>query len=123
MKLRHEVTAGCALLLIGVFTTPAIVYAVEDRQVRAERERVHALIHVGQDLAEAQEVLRENGYGFYSETPTRYRSYQQLLVIVGDPEPSSLDTLFYTLGSNPFRSESPYANISASLDGVITKIR
>ena len=48
---------------------------------------------------------------------------QQMLVIIGDTSPSKIDTVFYVIGKpNPLRTQSPYVAISATLDGVITRV-
>jgi hypothetical protein len=123
MKPAHKLAAALLALTAGLLAIPVVGYTLENRQLRAERARVHSLVRVGQGIAEAQATLRQNGFRFQSDTPTRFLDYQQLLVVLGDTTPSRLDTLFYVLGrENPLRTESPYASIAARLDGVITRI-
>ena len=123
MKTRSKVAVVLLVLLAGLVAIPVIGCVRENRQLRAERAREHSLVHVGQNLGEAQGTLRQRGYRFQSATPTEYLDYHQLLVIIGDTTPSRLDTLFYVIGGgNPLRTESSYVVMAASPDGVITAI-
>ena len=123
VKARFKVGAVLLVLTAGLVALPAFSYALENRQLGAERARVHSLIRVGQTIGDAQAALAQRGYRFHSDAPTRFISYQQLLVIIGDTTPSALDTFFYAVGGpNPLRTQSPYVVIAASLDGVITAI-
>jgi hypothetical protein len=123
MKPPYKLAAALLALTAGLLAIPVVGYTLENRQLRAERARVLGLVHIGQSITEAQATLRQNGFRFHGDTPTRYLDYQQLLVVLGDTNPSRLDTLFYVLGrENPLRTQSPYASIAARLDGVITGI-
>ena len=123
MKTRFKVGAVLLVLTAGLVGLPVISYALENRQLGAERSRVQSLIRVGQTIGDAQAALTQRGYRFHSDTPTRFISYQQLLVVIGDTTPSRLDTFFYVVGrANPLRTQSPYVVIAASLDGVVTAI-
>ena len=98
----------------------------EDVVLRAARVRVHALVRVGQDIGEAQKILKNNGYRLVYDKPirpTKARDYMSQLVIIGDTMPTRDDTFFYVLGRpNPFREQSPYVAIDADTDGVIMSI-
>lgn len=123
VKARLKVGAVLLVLTAGLVALPAVSYALENRQLGAERARVHSLIRVGQTIGEAQAALAQRGFRFHGDVPTRFISYQQLLVIIGDTKPSMLDTVFYVVGGpNPLRTQSPYVVIAASLDGVVTAI-
>lgn len=123
MRARTKAAYFLVAILAWLVLIPVIGYAWDNRQLQAERCRVHSLIRVGQSIVDGQEILRQSGYRFHRDTPTRFLDYQQLLVIIGDPTPSMLDKLCYVVGlTNPLRTESPYVVIAASLDGVITKV-
>ena len=124
-------------LLIGLTVVLAIVgilvggllfsNSAEDAELRRERNKVYALIEVGQNLSEAEGILRRSGFELYHDgpiQPTIDKDYLQQLVIIGDATPSGTDTFFYSLtgGANPLRDESPYVIIGATNDGAITRI-
>lgn len=118
-----KVVAVLFALTAGLVAIPVISYARENRQLATARSRVHGLVRVGQSIQDAEAMLRRSGYGFHGDALTRHLDYQQLLVIIGDTTPSKLDTMFYVIGGpNPLRTQSPYVAISASLDGLITRV-
>jgi hypothetical protein len=117
--------AGALLLLIaGCSAIPVVAYALENRHLDKERSRVQSLVRIGQSIDDAQRTLAQNGFRFLDDTPTRFISYQHLLVITGEAKPSILDTFFYVMGAaNPLRTQSPYVVVAATLDGVVTAVR
>lgn len=102
---------------------PVVGYARENHLLAEERMRVKALVHVGHRVSDAEASIRRNGYEIYGDAPTRYLGYQQVLVIIGDTNPSVLGTICYAAGSaNPLRTHSPCVAISATLNGDVTKV-
>jgi hypothetical protein len=121
--MRAKVVAVSVALAAGLVGIPVISYARENHLLAAERSRVHGLVRVGQRISDAETAIRRSGYRIYGDAPTRYLEYEQLLVIIGDTSPSTLDTLCYVIGRpNPLSTQSPYVTISATLDGVITRV-
>ena len=89
-----------------------------------ERIKVHALIKVGQDIAVAQDRIRQAGYPLaYSAPidPTKMGSYLQQVVVIG--RLSFLKTFFDTIGHrNPVQTESCFVVIDATPEGQIKRI-
>ena len=122
---------GCLIVLIAVALISVLLYIPiwnADAEARQNRARVNELISVGQNLDEAQRILRDSGFALYYDepiTPTINKDYFQQLVIVGETRPNSFESFAYAAGLSwmPFtHSESPYVIIDASLDGTITDI-
>ena len=122
---------GCLIVLIAVALISVLLYIPiwnADAEARQNRARVNVLISVGQNLDEAQRILRDSGFTLYYDepiTPTINKDYFQQLVIVGETRPNSFESFAYATGLSwmPFtHSESPYVIIDASLDGTITDI-
>ena len=115
-----------AIALISVLLYIPIWNA--DAEARQNRARVNELISVGQNLDEAQRILRDSGFALYYVepiTPTINKDYFQQLAIVGETRPNSFESFAYAAGLSwiPFtHSESPYVIIDASLDRTITDI-
>lgn len=122
---------GCLIAIIAVVLVCVLRYIPiwsADAEARRNRDSVNELISVGQDLNEAQRILRDSGFALYYQEPikpTINKDYFQQLVIVGDTQPNSFESFAYAAGLSwvPFaRIESPYVIIHASLDGRITDI-
>ncbi len=127
MKKRITIGVAVALGIACIIAGCAGCAMLEARQIRTERARVHDLVAVGHDIADAQRILKEKGYALlYKEPihPTQAKDYVQQLVIIGETNPTASDTFFYvtTGGGNPLRKESPYVMIEAGNDGVITRV-
>lgn len=121
----YLIALATLLLVVVAFYLPVWI---DDAEARRNRARVNELISLGQNLGEAQKILRDAGFRLYHDqpvTPTINKDYYQQLVIVGDTRPNAFETIAYTVGLSwmPFtRSESPYVVIDADLDGIITDI-
>lgn len=122
---------GCLIILIVPALVCVLLYIPiwsADTKARQNRDRVNALISIGQNLNEAQQILRDSGFKLSYEEPikpTINKDYFQQLVIVGETQPNSFESFAYAAGLSwmPFtHSESPYVIINASLDGTITDI-
>ena len=121
---------GCLMALLFGVVVAVMMYLpvwVDDFEARSNKEEVLRLVHVGQDISEAEAILKENDFRLYHDepiTPTYDESYLQQLVIVGNTQPSFFESISYATGIwMPFTSgESPYLIINADLDGVITEI-
>jgi hypothetical protein len=119
-----------ALIAIGVLTI--ILYIpiwLDDAQARQNRGRVNNLIKVGQDLGDAELILKDAGFRLMYEqaiAPTVNKDYLLQMVTVGETRPNAFESFAYAaqLSWMPFtHSESPYVGIHATLDGKITEIR
>ncbi len=122
---------GCLVMLIVLTLTSVILYIPiwnDDAEVRRNRDRVNELISVGQNLDEAQRILRDAGFRLRFDEPikpTVNKDYLQQLVIVGETQPNSFESFAYASGIlwMPFtHSESPYVIINANFNGTITGI-
>lgn len=122
---------GCHIALAAVALISVILYIpiwINDAAARRNRIQVNELISVGQNLDQAQRILRNSGFKLsYNEPikPTIKEDYFQQLVIVGETQPNSFEMFAYAAGLSwmPFtHSESPYVTINASLNGNITDI-
>ena len=119
-----------ALIAIGVLTI--ILYIpiwLDDAQARQNRGRVNNLIKVGQDLDDAELILKDAGFRLMYEqaiAPTVNKDYLMQIVTVGETQPNAFETFAYVTNLSwiPFtHSESPYVIINANWDGKITEIR
>ena len=122
---------GCLIVLIAIALISVLLYIPiwnAHAEARQNRARVNELISVGQNLDEAQRILRDSGFALYYDepiTPTINKDYFQQLAIVGETRPNSFESFAYAAGLSwiPFtHSESPYVIIDASLDRTITDI-
>jgi len=101
--------------------------ARDDAEARTNIKRVMSLIKVGDDLGEAEKILRNAGFKLVYASPikpTVKEDYLHQLVVVSNRGPNFFDTLSYvTSHPMPFtHKESSWVAINASLDGVITEI-
>ena len=123
---KVSIIIGC--LVVAVLTLGHIPVWRVDAELRNSRKRVHQQISVGEDLSQAAERLKQNGFVLLYEepiAPTANKDYLQQIVIMGSNLPNTFETIAYSLDVQwmPFtRSESPYVIIKATPDGKITKI-
>ena len=126
------------LLLIGVIPLVLILAFIltcrfrirtEDNLRRNNRLKVQQLVRTGQSLPEAERLVVSAGFELVHSkpiTPSVGKDYLQQLVIVGDTQPNTFETIGYTTGISwmPFtHEESSYVVIEAELDGTIREIR
>ena len=101
----------------------------DDAAARRNKAKVRELISIGQNLDDAQAKLKNAGFELsYDEPidPTGNGIYVTQLVIVGETQPNTFESLGYAaqLPWMPFtHTESAYVIIDANLDGTITKIK
>lgn len=112
------------LLLIAIFALSKII---ESNEIKKNRFKVNNLIYVGQNLIEAQDILKKEGFILVYEEPvdsTGLGQHVHQSVIIGDRMPNIDETFFYVLtgGVSPFAGESPYVGIEANIEGKIISI-
>jgi hypothetical protein len=120
------------LIVIGVlgiaFILGHIPIWIDDYAARKNKAKVRELISVGQDLSEAEGIIKNTGFRLMYDkpiTPTYDKSYLQQIFIVGSTSINVFESFAYAaqLSWMPFtHNESPYLVINASLDGTITEI-
>ena len=121
---------GCLIVVLLCAFVAVIMYIpvwIDDVEARSNKEEVRKLIHIGQNLSEAEIILCNANFKLVHEkpiAPTYDKSYLQQLVVVGNTQPNFFESIAYASGSwMPFTSgESPYLIINADLDGIITEI-
>jgi len=126
---RRRLRMILTLLLVAALSTAAAVgihVRAARHTLRQERAKVHQLVQPGQPIADAQARLVARGYKLaYNEPiyPTLDKDYQHQLVIIGQTQPSALDTLCYIMDwQNPLSPGSPYVVIDADTEGVILRV-
>ncbi len=127
MKKRMTIGLSVALSVICVIVGCVGCAMHGAKQQLAARDHVHTLVSEGQDIADAQRILRDKGYRLLYDKPrhvTQAKDYVVQQVVIGDNRIKPSDTFFYALtgGRNPLRKESPYVMIEAGNDGIITKV-
>lgn len=129
MKKTLKVCLIVALVFVAISILLYIPIWQDDAASRRNRKEVHGLINVGQDLSEAEVVLKHSGFKLEHDkpiTPTINGDHLSQMVIIGDTRPNGFETFAYTAGLTwmPFtHSESSYVIIDADLNGKITRIR
>lgn len=116
-----------ASVLITCIIACASCVTLQTTKLRSEKAKVYSLVSVGQNIHEAEGILRNAGYKLTHSTAkhmTKNKDYVQQIIQVGSVSPTASDTFFYTItgGNNPFRLESDYIVMEAGNDGVITKV-
>ena len=94
----------------------------DQRKVAAMRMRMNELVEVGNDIFEAEELLRTEGFRITASPrfATKNQDYYQMVVDFG-VRPSTLATIRYTLELGGSES-SIYGIIEANSKGKITKV-
>jgi len=120
------------LIVLGALVVVTILGYIpiwrNDALARENKDRVNELVEVGQNLGEAEQILKDAGFQLVHDeaiAPTINKDYLQHLVIVGETQPNRFESFAYAaqLPWMPFtHSESAYVAIKATLDGTITKI-
>ena len=111
-----------------VFILGHIPIWIDDHATRKNKAKVRELIRVGNNLNEAEVIIKNAGFKLMYDkpiTPTYDKSYLQQIVIVGSASINVFETFAYVaqLSWMPFtNNESSYLVINASLDGTITEI-
>jgi hypothetical protein len=121
------------LIVVTVLSTLIIAISIkvwwEDDKARENKILIRKLIGAGQQISEAENILKKTGYRLmYDEPikPTTNKDYLQQIVIIGETQPNIFETFAYATQSNwvPFtHKESQHMVIDATLNGVITEIR
>lgn len=121
------------LIIFGVLVVITILGYIpiwrHDALARENKGRVNKIIEIGQNLGEAEQILRNAGFQLMHDeaiAPTVDKDYLQQLVVVGETQPNGFESFAYAaqLSWMPFtHSESPYVIINATLDGAIIKIK
>jgi hypothetical protein len=127
MKKRIITVLAVTILIASIITTSSGCAVFQTRKLKSQRARVNSLISVGQDIAQAQDILKANGFKATYEnpiTPTKDGDYLMQIVSLDVPRTVD-DTFFYVLtgGDNPLRRESRHVIIEARTNGIITKLR
>lgn len=127
MKKWSIILLSLAAILGVISVMFYIPTAHDDAVARTNKKRIMTLVKIGDNLVEAEEILRRAGFRLAYESPikpTINEDYFQQLVVVRGGGPNLFDTVSYvTRCSMPFsHKESPCVAINAALDGIITKI-
>src|SRR5210317_307888 len=93
-------TACLVIFLLCTFVTVIMYIPVwlDDAEARSNKEKVRSFISVGQDLSEAEILLRDQDFKLVYEkpiAPTYDQSYLQQLVVVGNTQPNFFEAIAY----------------------------
>lgn len=128
-----KTASKACLIALGVpFAISLLIYIpiwIDDSAARKNRAHVSTLIRIGQNLDEAERILKDARFRLLHDkpiAPTINKDYLHQIVIIGNPKPNIFETIAYSteLPWMPFiHSESPYLVIDATLAGTITGIK